>query len=567
MICEPAQLVIHSGVVPEIGLATDLDATAVSGRPSAVAVRNGRIIEVGDQSLLRFVGPETTVIDAQGGAILPGLNDGHLHFSASAMIRYAHLSLADAKDWAQAAEILATATADDSGWVRAAHWDEARLGAVDFELLLAANSQRPVVAFDTTGHQLLINAVGLETLGLTHNIQPVPGGVIGRLANGALNGLFGDAAMALVNDGLPSFSEEQLRSALLKQQHELHSLGITSLTEPGLGPGGSSLMAASCGTQSLEILSELAREGLLSLRVNCLLLFSGTGGESLDAVQEGLAGELPKITQGIDPLRLRIAGVKVFADGIPRSGTSWFHDEYQLPCGHGHGALVLHGNTDAQRVTEFRKIIAAIDAAGLQAGVHVTGDAATEALIEAVELLDVGTGEQGNRHYIIHGAFRDLSLLERVQRAGMGYSTNPSIRAEAGTLIRSILGLQRFAEQQPLATAAQQGVAACLASDAPVTTPDWRHSVSCAVTRNTTAGSGTAESEAISLAQALAMMTSTPAWQDHAEADKGRVDVGQLADLCILRDRLSTDIHQLAQNPTTHTIVNGDVVYQLDSLN
>ncbi|PRA10586.1 amidohydrolase [Arthrobacter sp. MYb211] len=564
---ELAQLVIHSGVVPGIGLAADIDAAHCDGRPSAVAVRDGRIIAIGDEDLLRLAGPETTVIDARGGAILPGLNDGHLHFSASAMIRHAHLSVATAANWTEVAKLLDTAKPDASGWIRAASWDEVRLGSVDSELLLEANSRWPVVAFDTTGHQLLVNAVGLKILGLERIDEPVPGGVIGRLADGSPSGLFGDAAMQLVNDGLPSFTEDQLRTAFIKHQQELHSLGITSLTEPGLGPGGRTLMAASCGTQSLEILADLAHEGLLSLRLNCLLLFSGTGGESLAAVRSGLAGDLPTIAKGIDPLRLRIAGVKVFADGIPRSGTSWFHDEYQLPCGHGHGALVLRGNSDAEKVAEFRQIISEIDAAGLQAGVHVTGDAATEALIEAVEQLDVEAGPRGNRHYIIHGAFRDPELLDRVQRAGMGYSTNPKIRAEAGTLIRRLLGPDRFTMQQPLATAALRGVAASLASDAPVTNPDWRNSIISAVTRDTSAGPGADDSERISLAQALAMMTQTPAWQDHAEQDKGSIKVGQVADFCILRDPLSTDIQQLAQNPTTHTIVDGDVVYRLNSLN
>ncbi|MEG0214307.1 MULTISPECIES: amidohydrolase [unclassified Glutamicibacter] len=567
MVDHVAQLIVHSGVVPDIGLSAQCDAVERVGRPTAVAIRDGRIIAVGDDQLLQLAGPETMVIDAQGGAILPGLNDGHLHFSASAMIRHAHLSVAGAADWDEVADLLENAEPDASGWIRAAHWDEASLGSDGASAVLAANKRWPVVAFDKTGHQVMVNAVALGILGLQRISAPVPGGVIGRLPDGSPSGLFGDAAMQLVNNGLPEFAEEQLREAFAKHQQELHACGITSLTEPGLGPGGKTLMAASCSTQSLEILASMARDGQLSLRINALLLFTGTGGESLQAVRRGLASKLTTATDGIDPLRLRIAGVKVFADGIPRSGTSWFHDEYQLPCGHGHGALVLQGEDDEQKVAEFRQIIAEIDAAGLQAGVHVTGDAATEALIEAVEHLGDAGQVRDRRHYIIHGAFREPELLQRVQRAGMGYSTNPKIRADAGALQLALLGPERFAQQQPLATAAELGVAASLASDAPVTDPDWRNSVIAAVTRDTSAGAGTGEAERINLAQALAMMTQTPSWQDHAENDKGRIAVGQLADLCILRDPLSEDVRQLHQNPTTHTIVNGDIVHRLDSPN
>lgn len=561
----PPQLIVHGGVVPEVGTSPRLDATLSAGRPSAVAVCGGRIVAVGEESLLELAGPETRVINARGGAILPGVNDGHLHFAASSMTRHAHVALKNATSWSEAAARVDAAAPDDSGWVRASGWDEAVLGSAGSEVLFAANPEVPVVAFDASGHQVMVNAEGLRRLGLEHRDQEVPGGVIGRKANGEPNGRFIDAAMRLVNEALPPFGEEQLRSSFLLHQQELHALGITSLTEPGLGSGGRTLMAASCDSASLRVLADMARDGSLSLRINCLLLFGGTGGESADSVRRGLADGLLSLTDGIDPLQLRIAGVKVFADGIPRSGTAWFHDEYQMPCGHGHGALVLQGGTNEQRVAEFRSIIAAIDAAGLQAGVHVTGDAATEALIEAVEALPDAHRSRANRHYIIHGAFRHPQLLERLAASGIGYSTNPAIRAEAGALMRSVLGESRFGAQQPLATAAALGVDASLASDAPVTDPDWRRSIIAAVTRDTTAGPGGADAERLTLAQALAMMTQTPARQDHAEADKGRIQPGYLADLCILRDPLPADVRELLDNPTMHTVVGGDVVFSRSS--
>ena len=554
-------LIIHGGVVPQIGLGSHLDAAVRAGRPTAVTVRGGRIQAVGDESLLSTAGDRTRLIDACGGAILPGLNDGHLHFAASAMTRHAHLSLRGARSWSEIALLLESAAPDASGWIRAAEWDEATLGTGGSEALFSANPKHPIVAFDASGHQVMVNAEGLKRLGLQDTTDQVPGGIIARDTAGQPTGRFVDAAMRLVNEGLPEIPEQLLRTALTRHQQELHALGITSLTEPGLGPGGLSLMAASCGTETLGILASMARTGELTLRVNCLLLFGGTGGESLESVEHGLSGGLLQITEGIDPMRLRIAGVKVFADGIPRSGTAWFHDEYRIPCGHGHGALVLRGQDDAQRVEEFRAILTRIDAAGLQAGVHVTGDAATEALIEAVEALPDAQRARRNRHYIIHGAFRDGSLLERVQRAGLGYSTNPAIRSAAGALMRSLLGEKRFAAQQPLASAAARDLDVSIASDAPVTSPDWRQSVIAAVTRDTTAGPGDGDAERLTIAQALAMMTQTPARQDHAENHKGRIAAGYLADLCILQGPIDADVTRLADNPTRHTLVGGELVY------
>lgn len=557
-----AQLIVHGGVVPELGLDSGANATEVAGRPSAVAMSDGRITAIGGDELLQLADGSTRIIDAQGGAILPGINDGHLHFAASAMTRYAHLQLKDAQSWQEVVDRIEAASPDPGGWVRAAGWDEAVLGTDGSENLATARPDTPAVAFDASGHQVMVNGEALRRLDLGEKVPDVPGGVVGRNHDGSVNGRFADAAMRLVNDSLPPFAEDQLRQAFLRFQDELHMLGVTSLTDPGLGPGGRTLMAASCDTPSLQILTELARDGLLSLRVNCLLLFAGTGGESVQSVREGLESALPALAEDVDPLRLRIAGVKVFADGIPRSGTAWFHDEYQLPCGHGHGALVLEGTSDEDRVDQFRAILAHIDAAGLQAGVHATGDAATEAFIEAVEALPDPRGVKNNRHYVIHGAFADNSVLQRMARAGIGYSTNPSIRSEAGALMQKLLGQQRFEAQQPLATAAERGVGVSLASDSPVTSPDWRQSVIAAVTRNTSAGPGDGEPERLTQAQALAMMTQTPAWQDHAEQDKGWIREGYLADLCILRDPLSARVEELLNNPTSYTIVGGNVVYE-----
>src|SRR5258706_15608176 len=47
----------------------------------AVAIRGGNIVAVGSAAEIeRLRGPGTQVIDAGGGTVIPGLNDGHTHF-------------------------------------------------------------------------------------------------------------------------------------------------------------------------------------------------------------------------------------------------------------------------------------------------------------------------------------------------------------------------------------------------------------------------------------------------------------------------------------------------------
>src|SRR5690349_3121153 len=47
----------------------------------AIAVRGNRIVLVGsNREVKRLRRPQTTVIDAHGGAVLPGFNDAHVNF-------------------------------------------------------------------------------------------------------------------------------------------------------------------------------------------------------------------------------------------------------------------------------------------------------------------------------------------------------------------------------------------------------------------------------------------------------------------------------------------------------
>lgn len=558
-------LLIVGGYVPEIGTAADLDATRTQGRPTAVAVTGARISAVGGDELRALAGPGTTVLDARGGAILPGLNDGHLHFCASAVTRYLLVDLAGAGDWEGILNLIQDAEAGADCWIRAHGWDEAEHGDVPAASFHAVHPQVPVVAYDKTGHQLLVNEAGLRKMGLVQDAPVVSGGTVGRFLDGRPNGRMVDGAMALVNSRLPEFPATALREAFLRHQADLHACGITSLTEPGLGPGGISLLGAASATPSLRVLTDMAADGELTLRITALLLFSGTGGATADATRSGLAGDLPGLAsrRGIDPLLLNVAGVKVFADGTPRSGTAWMSQEYQTPCGHGHGHMVIAGNDEAERTAELHAIVAAIHAAGLQAGIHATGDASTAAVVEAIAAAQSGTGVRG-RHYVIHGAFADRHQLESLARNSVGYSTNPAIRAEAGALMLRVLGASRFAEQQPLASALRAGVSSTIASDAPVTPFDWRHSIVAAVTRNTSAGPGMEDPERLTLAQALSLMTQAPAWQDGAELHKGSVAPGQLADLCVLAGPLPRDARDLHGLPTATTIAGGRVVFHAE---
>ncbi|MCZ7673411.1 MAG: amidohydrolase family protein [Chloroflexi bacterium] len=77
----------------------------------AVAVHNGRFLSVGaNQEILTLAGSETTVIDANGRLLLPGLIDSHVHFLDTAE-RNQQLSLFRQADFGEALRQVETAVA------------------------------------------------------------------------------------------------------------------------------------------------------------------------------------------------------------------------------------------------------------------------------------------------------------------------------------------------------------------------------------------------------------------------------------------------------------------------
>lgn len=540
----------------------------------AVAVKDGRIMGLGRQLADRATGPHTEVVDAAGAAVIPGINDAHLHFVSAAMAAfgYVRVDASVAPDWAAVVHHVNQAEVGEDGWIRAHGWDEVLLGPAA-GYLLDSRPGVPVVAFDSTGHQLLANREALHRAGITAATPDVDGGVVVRDAAGHPTGLLQDGAMGLLSRAMPPVPDATLRPAVLQLQQQLHALGITSLTDPGLGPASAGLMDGAGSTAALELLGDLAISGELTLRTNVLMLFAGTGGANAQAIDDGLRSGLERsyTRRGIDPEQLRIAGVKIFADGIPRSGTAWMSEPYGQAC--SHGSLVIQGANDDQRVAELHTILGLINDAGLQAGIHATGDAATTVAVEAIIAAQGGVAaggsvEPGNRHYIIHGSFSDTSTLATMAAHRIGYSTNPLIRQEAGDMMRQVLGSDRFSQHQPLRSAIEAGVHFTIASDAPVTSFDWRRTVVAAVRRGTRSTAGNpADPERITGLQALASMTNGAAWQDHAEHFKGSLLPGMAADLCLLSTPWPDDgqIERLLDTGITLTLSGGRLVHQLVS--
>lgn len=345
-------------------------------------------------------------------------------------------------------------------------------------------------------------------------------------------------------------SEEGRETAVLTAWEKLAVLGITSYTEPGIGPGEDRGATGCFGTKVFDTYARLSGTKAQTARVTMLRLFGLLDGASqLDDYMAGLDQALPQT----DPKWLSVNGVKIFADGIPPMRSAWTLDPYQ---GGGHGELLTGTGTEDERLDVFRQMVFEAHKRGLQIGVHATGDRTSDAFIQALE--EVGA-DDALRHYIIHGDLLTPEQLERMERLGIGIDLQPLIADQTHDWLAQAVNADVAQRAWPLHLMVKHNWLT-LTSDAPVASPDWRHIVVSAAKRLQQQQVPLTDELKVEL---LRMYTSVPAYQDFAESWKGTIAPGKVADLCwVGGDVFGEDFLHLPDMPIKLTMVGGRIVYQ-----
>ncbi len=541
----------------------------------AMAVSRGRVVAVGANDQIRaLIGPQARVLDLAGQTVAPGINDSHLHaafFGGTREPLALNLAYPAIKSMADITKALrqAAAGAEPGEWIRGFGWDVGYLEECKADKarlptrkdLDSASPDNPVLFTDFSGHLLWVNSKALTLAGVTKETPNPPSGELVRdPQTGEPTGLFKElAAQGLIHRAVPLLTKAEKREAILSAMKKLNSLGITSYTEAALGPGGDAFCGGLLGAECIEVYQDLHAEGALTARVNILLLFGDYGSCSLSDIEQGLAGfEMP---QGLNPEWLKIAGVKIFADGIPPAQTAWMYQPY---VGGGVGSLCVPGQSDEEKHRQLVKMIVHAHKQGFQVGVHATGDRAIDAVFDGfVKGAEEKPGGDP-RHYVIHGDFITPQSIQRAAKYNFGVNMQPGIKSTIADLMDQVVGAERSAYQWPLRTALDAGVNVVASSDAPVTYPDWRQGVQDAVLRESKAsGRVSGPQERVSAAEALRLYTLSGAWQDHLEKIKGSLEAGKAADFCVLDQNILTiDPHDIRNVKVVMTVVGGQIVFE-----
>jgi len=511
---------------------------------SAVAIAGNRVLATGtDDEVRSAAGHRARPIDLEGRTVVPGLNDSHLHQFAAAQDRV-KVRLLDARSVADvvAAVAAGVAGAPRGSWVESqAGWHESLLAErrLPTRRDLDPVSRHHPVFLRRGGHVAAVNSAALRQAGIARGTPDPPGGVVVRDADGEPTGVLLERACDLVARLLPPPPTPERQAELLRaQMTELNTLGITSVTEPGLT------------AEQIGIYAALWGDGRLTTRTHLLWR----------------AGDLAAVTAAAAafPARcgddmLRFDGLKIYTDGGVEG--AYMRDPYLLvpgeqtdPTYRGMQTLPPGG------AAELTEMYVRAAQHGFQVQTHAVGDAAIDFVLDILRHVDRYVPLAPLRWTMIHLQLPDTRALATMRELGL-LATVQDQPVLLGANQTRWWGLERSARSVPVREILDAGIPTGAGTDAPIVSPDPFTAMGWMTTRTTLHGETLGPGQAITAAEALHLYTVGSARTQDAETAKGRVQPGMLADLAVLDgDPLAVDPREIADIGCALTVLDGRVV-------
>lgn len=535
-------------------------------RAQAVAVRDGRILAVGDErDVAAHRGEASGVVELGGAFVVPGFIDSHTHFDYAGELLLG-VNLLDVADAASLAERVAGARdrLPPAAWILGGDWgayEEWAMGSTGREaaatraerfkphraMIDSLTPETPVLLSRWDRSEYLANGVALARAGISRDTPDPPGGMIERdPGTGGPTGILTGAAAGLVRRVIPPKSFDQRLLEAKVALRRLAENGVTGIHDITRG-------------EQMRVFQYLRDRGELTVRVYARPTLDNWSHLAAVGVGGGFGDEY-----------LKIGGLKGFVDGIMGNSSARFREPYDhQPDNRGSWrTMVLEPPGMAE-------LIRCADSLGFIPQVHAIGDLAVDTLLDWYERAIERNGPGERRFRVIHAQVVEEDDFGRFGELGIIAEVQPYHAIDDMRWMEERIGHERCRGAYAFKTLRESGALLSFGSDWPGTNASWYPAkpllgIYAAVTRQTLDGQppeGWFPEQRLDVETGIRAYTINNAFAAGEEDLKGSIRAGKLADFTILdRDLLEIAPAEIKDVRVLATIVDGRVVYAAPEL-
>ncbi len=497
------------------------------------AVSNGKIIAIGQSKDILEKYSSENILDAEGKYVYPGFNDAHCHFSGYGMNLLKFADLRGSNSPEEIYQILVNHHQKYGGeWILGRSWDQNDWEHKEFpdkSKLDELFPDNPVFLVRVDGHAAWCNSKAMEIAGISAGTKISGGEVL--VKNGQPTGILIDNAEALVSNHIPDPTKIQQQKALLAAQADCFAVGLTSVTDCGVG------------YETVLLMDSLQKNAFLKMRITAMLSPS----------EENIEQFVKKGSYKTD--RLNVNTIKLFADGALGSRGALLLEDYSDDP--GNRGLQMEDQEYYDKICQL-----ALDNNYIVA-THCIGDAGNRLMLDTYGKFLKGKNDR--RWRIEHAQIIHPDDFEKFEK----YSVVPSIQAIHCTS-DMYWAEDRIGSERIKGAYAYQSLLSQLGwlpngTDFPVEEIDPMLTFYASVFRIDKKGwpeGGWQKEEALTREQALRSMTIWGAKASFEENEKGSLEPGKWADFILLdTDLMSATPEEVLSAKVVSTWISGEKVY------
>jgi len=497
---------------------------------TTILTRQGKIVSV--QPNASELPQDCKVQNLNGGFVLPGLADAHIHvYHMGENLHCVDMSACTSIDDMKCKLATFSKENPDREWIMGVGWDHEKMGGVlpsRFDLDASTPAGTKVYMWRACFHIGVASTAAFEACEIPlQNPPKMENGTIDVNEDGVATGVLREGAVDLVVGHIKEPDSSVQAKYLLDGLNECLRNGLTSVQTNDIG--------------SLPVYKELDQKGLLPIRVH---------------LTAGLADIMTPFRS--ESGMLVCDRIKVFSDGALGANTAAIRN----PDG-THRGILMHSQE------ELNQIVSTANERGFRIEAHAIGDAAAEACLDAFAHAKLS---RKDRPIITHCQVLGPDLISRIASQGAIANVQPTFVPTDAAWVKERLSKDKLPYSYCWKRLIGAGIQVVGSSDCPVETCQPLKGMFDAVFRPsshvseppTTDEDVFLPEERLKFHQALALYTSGAQFAACMDSRRGRLEAGFDADFTVLDRNVAVDAALLTKATVTHVVVDGSVRYSAE---